>query len=70
MTKLEKVFKGLECCIEEPEMNEDCVGLECPYRNGNEHCMTELHKDALEVCKAFDMMAECIKKEVKPYMVR
>ena len=32
--------------------------------------MTELHKDALEICKAFALLGECVADEVRPYLVR
>ena len=52
MTKLEKVIKGLECCIFSDEGCE-CLN-ECPYHDDcwktNFECYT-LKKDALELLK-------------------
>ena len=47
MTKREKAMRGLACCATEPRNKDECWGLDCPYQ-GEKHCMTELHKDALE----------------------
>lgn len=62
MTDLEKVIKGLECCIPyESEGNEhlciydDDYNPNCPYRGTGSYgvsCMTKLMRDALALLKA------------------
>ena len=50
MTKLEKVVKGLECCIKrDPEDDLRCDA--CPYPAGSA-CANRLKIDALELLKA------------------
>ena len=49
MDKLEKVIKGLECCIEDGH----CYYLDkCPYRGEPDGCNYVLNKAALELLKA------------------
>lgn len=49
MTKFEKVFKGLEVCI---EYNDELwCGEDCPYQTTGKDCSYELMKDALELLK-------------------
>ena len=44
MAELEKVIKGLECCV----LPHDCSD-DCPYSNTNSFCTNLLHKNALEL---------------------
>ena len=52
MDKLEKAVKGLECCYSEPETNQQCQDIGCPYYADNDFfCMHRLLGDALEALK-------------------
>lgn len=48
---IEKVIKGLECCIKYPNEYGDCLGGGCPYGPRIE-CHKELLRDSLELLKA------------------
>ena len=51
MEKIDKVRRGLECCIvRDPDDKHDCV--ECPYRDPTAYCVNRLNHDALEVINA------------------
>ena len=52
MDKLEKVIKGLECCINEHKNITDCE--HCPYSEIDEGCtsLDDLHSDTLDLLKA------------------
>jgi hypothetical protein len=49
---MEKVIKGLECCINNERATPDCMG--CPYAEINGICtgLHKLHGDALALLKA------------------
>ena len=50
MDRLEKVIKGLECCIKYPNEYGDCLGGDCPYGPRIE-CHKELMQDVLALLK-------------------
>ena len=50
MEKLEKVIKGLECCVNGSRNVPLCEA--CPYGEGYMECRFVLHQDALELLKA------------------
>ena len=52
MTKLEKVLKGLECCMSMPQRLEECKAMGCPYVDEEYSCNAPLCRDALELLKA------------------
>lgn len=51
MTGLEKVIKGLECCLSGQPEGFGCDRVPCPY-NEFEDCEGMLHHDALALLKA------------------
>lgn len=51
MSNVEKVIKGLECCIKYPNEYGDCLGGDCPYEPRIE-CHKELMRDSLALLKA------------------
>ena len=61
---IEKVIKGLECCIpsrdkEERDKERECRHQDCPYEHfmkGNYGCFWELLTDALELLKELKKM--------------
>ena len=55
MDKLEKVIKGLECCIDDGHFY---YLDKCPYRDEPDGCKYVLNKDALELLKAYRKEAE------------
>lgn len=51
MPDIEKVKKGLKCCIvRDPDDKVRCP--ECPYRDPTAYCLNRLKHDALEVIEA------------------
>ena len=55
MADLEKVLKGLECCLRESEHIDDNPCKDCPYYDVDSgvggRCMEEKDKDAIELLK-------------------
>ena len=52
MIDREKVIRGLEACqVEEEGCTTFCKANGCPYNASFTHCMTNLHKDALDLIK-------------------
>lgn len=53
---LEKVIRGLECCIKQAENDVYCEQLDCPYKSKADSCRltcwTKLNRDALALLKA------------------
>lgn len=56
MAELEKVIKGLECCVGSKKVDEcgweDGDYKECPYNGNTNGCVFRLMKDALSLLKA------------------
>ena len=51
MDKIEKVIKGVECCIKYPNEYGDCLGGDCPYGPRIE-CLKELMRDTIALLEA------------------
>lgn len=54
---LDRVIKGLECCIKQAENDIYCERMACPYYEpvndgGRLLCWTRLNRDALKLLKA------------------
>lgn len=63
MPKLEKVIKGLECCIlQDPDDHARCS--QCPYGS---NCVNRLKMDALELLKAQDDVISALLKIGYPH---
>lgn len=53
MDKRDKVIAGLKCCSVK-DHNDILKCIECPYKNPEGYCTSELHKDALEIINMKD----------------
>ena len=62
MSKLEKVIKGLEVCIDRVPGEYDCD--ECPYEIDGNYCEINLAKDALTLLKEQEEREKRICKEI------
>lgn len=52
MAEREKVIRGLEACqVAKDGCTTFCKANGCPYNVSSTHCMTNLHKDALDLIK-------------------
>lgn len=64
MADIEKVIKGLECCLRESEHIDDNPCADCPYYDIDSgfggKCIDDKDRDALELLKEYAVIKETI----------
>ena len=68
MADIEKVIKGLECCLRESEHIDDNPCADCPYYDIDSglggKCIDDKDRDALELLKEYAVIKETISDEI------